>query len=136
MSFIRLRGCTCAFKCILSMVWLVLFSEQLSYKFYQFSSTPKFRHPSGTPADQTGRERAHQSLTSLDHVSLNFHKRREISLSLDKRYNFKHIFSLPAPFAYKDPTPMEFRNELNVFPPGSTHHTPVFATALRGPPVL
>ncbi|MBS1605753.1 MAG: hypothetical protein JST42_24045 [Bacteroidetes bacterium] len=71
-----------AFKSTVAVIGLVLFTVQLSYKFYVFSSQPLF----GRHATANRHEIRFEGTT----VVVSGH----VILSLDKRYDIKHVFAL------------------------------------------
>lgn len=76
-----------AIKCTFTVINIILFTAQLSYKFYLFANQPS--------PELRGTVSIHTSVFPGDPASPNFDGRQ--LLSLDKRYSFKNIFSLPIP---------------------------------------
>jgi hypothetical protein len=116
-----------AFKCILSLLWLALFAEQSSYKFYQLASTPQ---------NHSRKVGTNETCPGSDHIFSNCPNHTGMSLSLDKRYNLKHIFTLPAPLQRIDALPTEHKNKCFFFYSEATICSSCLTTALRGPPVV
>jgi hypothetical protein len=109
-----------AFKCILSLICLILFSVQLSYKFYQFSSFPS-SHNLVSYNVRTGDKQIRNSPDKT-------------SLSLDKRYDARHLFALISPFFDMAHPFVQNKCEFQVFRPAI-----IFSIrriiSLRGPPM-
>lgn len=71
-----------AFKSTIAVIGLVLFTVQLSYKFYLFSSRPLFGQNATAPRHRIQFEGTTAVVSGY------------IFLSLDKRYDLKHVFVL------------------------------------------
>ena len=78
-----------AFKTIFMVVGLVLFTAEVSCKFYRSASMPVYRSFEKRP----GRI-AHRLFSCTDHSA---------TLSLDKRFDLEPAFASPAPFLYFHP---------------------------------
>jgi len=124
---IRLRHkyCLSAFKAILFVIGLTFFIAQASFKFYRFASFPfgaSFTKPM-----------SHGLFTDGTKDFLNYNKQSKISLILDKRYDFKHVFISPEPFFSLAIIPIKnyqyFYTLLPVFAAGESRM--IF---MRGPP--
>jgi hypothetical protein len=89
MTYLRHKYCQSAFKAILLVIGLTFFVAQASFKFYQFASFPF--------GESFTRAISHGSIAGRTKDFLNYNKQAKISLVLDKRYDFKHVFISPAP---------------------------------------
>ena len=83
----RDRGHRLALKCLFAVIGFSFFAVQVSYKFYVYSSRPVFQ--SAEKVQATGSS-APGHLISPKHRSGGL-------LSLDKRYDHKHIYELYIP---------------------------------------
>jgi hypothetical protein len=112
-------------KFALVVINLIFFSTQLSYKFYACASVPVRqsidRSPSKT-ADLAGNSLMHGSADSK-------------FLSLDKRYDSKHIFALLPLFPGIDPPPESNIEELSGYQE-LLFSLSIFFPSQRGPPVV
>jgi len=111
-----------AIKIALAVIYFAYFTAQLSYKFYVCASFPSFSSTQlvdGAPglASDIIHERAGNK-----------------ALSMDKRYNGKHIFALLPPLSWVNPQPPAYSSELPVY---QLHLfiPPVLIPAQRGPPL-
>jgi hypothetical protein len=89
MIHLRHKYCISAFKAILFVIGLTFFVVQASFKFYRFASFPF--------GESVTRAISHGSIAGGTKDFLNYNKQAKISLVLDKRYDFKHVFISPAP---------------------------------------
>jgi hypothetical protein len=87
MDLLRHRWSMSAFKCILSVICLALFTTQLSFRFYQSSSLSFINYNEGT-----SRPISHKGENNRIY---HYHSHPKIYLSLDKRYNIPHFIALP-----------------------------------------
>ena len=83
----REKGRRLALKCLLAVIGFSFFAAQLSYKFYVYSSLPLVHSAGKAQSPGTG---ASGRLVSPKHVG-------RVFLSLDKRYDHKHIYDLYIP---------------------------------------
>jgi hypothetical protein len=91
--------CVSFFKAILLVVGLIFLVAQSSFKFYRLASFP-FRLPAGNATPNGASSKVATELLNRD-------KQVEISLLLDKRYDFKHVFISPSPFLRLATLPVE-----------------------------
>jgi hypothetical protein len=111
-----------ALKCILSVICLSLFSAQLSYKFYEFSSLPSC-HKSDR-----------YQVRSYKRVVTTHSQADKVFLSLDKRYDITHLFALTSPSFRMNHPLVQDKREFSVL--YSRIVSPVHrCTSLRGPPL-
>jgi len=115
-----------AFKCILSVIWIALFTTQLSYKFYQFSSFSPY---------SSNKEISQQIHSSNDKALSAFHSADKVFLSLDKRYDLKQLFTMLCPSFRIDPPVARYKDEFNILSLRIISHAPL-STSLRGPPLV
>jgi hypothetical protein len=99
MTYLRHKYCQSAFKAILFVIGLTFFVAQASFKFYHFASFPV--------GESFTRARSHGSIERRTKDFLNYNKQTKISLVLDKRYDFKHVFISPAPLLRLSVLPIE-----------------------------
>src|SRR5579872_379749 len=89
-----------AFKCILSVTGLVLFTAQVSYKFYRSSSMAVLQ-----TGAEAGFHTGYRTFSAKSHTS---------SLTLDKRFDLQDTFALLSPFfslpAFDQPEPLHIRS--------------------------
>jgi hypothetical protein len=78
-----------AFKAVLFVIGLTFFAAQASFKFYRFASFPF--------GEAVTKAMSHGSIAGGAKEFINYNKQAKVSLILDKRYNFKHVFISPAP---------------------------------------
>jgi hypothetical protein len=126
MSPIKHKWRRSAFKCTLTVIGLVLFTAQLSYKFYLCANMPAF-HPDGKATQHKTR------VSSADPSFPNYQSRQ--CLLLDKRYDYKHTFALLVPVFRVDHLPQEPKKEFYHFLAGAVAGT-VLSISPRGPPVM
>lgn len=125
MMRIRHKKCIAVFKGILVLVGIAVFIAQLSCKFYQYASIPVM----GTQGYLLAEGRDLHSVSSL----LNRDRHEEHLLSLDKRYDLKTIFYLPASCLRLASLPSTESKEINnVSSP--TVSRPNLLSSLRAPP--
>lgn len=114
-----------AFKCILSVIGLALFTAQLSYKFYLFANSPVI---------QSGRGSTTHSVNVKGHPSIpNYHTR--VHLLLDKRYDYKHTYALVTPVFQVQHFPQNSINSFSILPV-KVITTANWITFFRGPPAI
>jgi hypothetical protein len=99
MTYFRNKYCISAFKAILFVIGLTFFVAQASFKFYRFASFPV--------GESVARAISHGSISGNTKDFLNYNKQAGISLVLDKRYDFKHVFISPAPLLRLTEIPIE-----------------------------
>jgi hypothetical protein len=90
MKGLKHKYCLSFFKAILFLVGLTFLVAQSSFKFYRFASFP-FRLSSTNVISQG-------AISGGTTTFLHHGKEVKISLLLDKRYDFKHVFISPSPF--------------------------------------
>ena len=122
---LRHRICISAFKCILSVFGAILFTAQLSYKFYQFASIP-LSGPNGNTI-------SFGQTVGQPGAIRDYDRNGKVFLSLDKRYDLKSIYYLPVPLFHLPSLPLADYDELNIFTPKAVVR-PHFLSPLRGPP--
>jgi hypothetical protein len=109
-------------RAIALLMGLILFTSQLSYKFYLLSSRPVFDHITQKPSPSSAGKGI---LHTYDHKA---------ALSLDKRYNFQKVFALWTPVF--QPGFFSTPNKRKI--PGPDQGLPAslltIHAALRGPP--
>ena len=116
-----------AFKGILSVIGLILFTAQLSYKFYEFANLP--------PVGSYENTFAHCRTVSEPGAASKCDISGRVLLSLDKRYDLKHIYFLPTPL-YNLAAPLVAScHEVYLLPRKAISRTPLPAS-LRAPPFL
>jgi len=126
MRLLQHRKYSAIFKGIVVLAYLVLLGSQLSRKFYVCANSPsrafKGRHSQVAHIQLSG----HGTPLFLDH-------KKSSSLSLDKRYEFKHVFALVDPVVYLPsyilPAKQAFSSCCRVFIQSYSRVNP-----LRGPP--
>ncbi|HMI01189.1 MAG TPA: hypothetical protein VK541_01830 [Pedobacter sp.] len=125
MCFGKHRWRRSAFKCTLSVIGLVLFTVQLSYKFYLFASIPviQLTHDSISYAANL---KSHPATP-------NYHS--YVHLLLDKRYDYKHTYTLITPQFQVQHFREKSIKLFDIFPAAaiSTTHP---AALFRGPPAI
>jgi len=114
-----------AFKGILSVIGLALFTAQLSYKFYFFANIPVV---------QSG----HGGITGSANVKNcrdlpDYHNNAR--LLLDKRYDYRHTYALITPL-FQVPSIREKRFRLVDILPAEVTSTTVLTAFFRGPPTI
>ena len=125
MRFGKHRWRQSAFKCTLSVIGLVLFTAQLSYKFYLFASIPVI---------QSG----HNGFSYTANVKSppakpNYHS--SVHLLLDKRYDYKHAYALITPLFQVQHFREESKKLFDIFPATAISTTNP-AALFRGPPAI
>jgi hypothetical protein len=112
-------------KFALVVINLVFFATQLSYKFYACASMP---------IRQSSEAKATKTLNLAGGILMHGCANSKF-LSLDKRYDSKHIFALLPVFPGIDPPPVwkieglpEYQEFLFI--------SPILIPSLRGPPVI
>ena len=109
----------------LTVIYLVFFTAQLSYKFHIYANFPLFG-----PFDN-GTE--NKLITAFDPKVPNFdHK---FHLTVDKRYDLKHVFALVTPAIHIDRWNFADRRPLFLFTTGHDQAA-TSQNSLRGPPVV
>jgi hypothetical protein len=125
MNGFRNKYCLSFFKAILFLVGLTFLVAQSSFKFYRFASFPFRASSSGIIC--------HGAALSGAAAFVKHEKQGRVSLLLDKRYDFKHVFISPSPFCRLAALPAESNRYLLIvrvfFPAGGGQ--PV---SMRGPP--
>lgn len=120
------RSCKAALKVVLVVINLVFFTTQLSYKFYAAcASFPVRQSMDWNPTKATvlgGHTLMHGSADSK-------------FLSLDKRYDSKHIFALLPHFQDIDPPPGSYIDRLSEYQE-LLFIPPILIPSQRGPPVV
>jgi hypothetical protein len=112
-----------AIKSALAVIYFAYFTAQLSYKFYVCASFPVF-------ASTALVNRATDSAVDIAiHGSAD-----NKALSMDKRYNGKHIFALLLPLPVINPLPVAYGSELPAYRV-HLYILPVLLPAQRGPPL-
>jgi hypothetical protein len=119
------RSCRAALKVVLVVINLIFFTTQVSYKFYVCASVPVGQSMDRSPtkaADLAGNTLMHGPTDSK-------------FLSLDKRYDSKHVFALPSHFQGIDPPP---GSNIDEFPAYQEFQfiPPILIPSQRGPPVV
>jgi hypothetical protein len=89
MTGFKHKYCLSFFKAILFAVVLTFLVTQSSFKFYRFANFP-FRVSSTNVI-------SHRAISGSTTEFLDHGKEVKISLLLDKRYDFKHVFISPSP---------------------------------------
>jgi hypothetical protein len=124
---------------MLSVICLVLFTAQLSYKFYLFASVPAFTNGDEIISHKS-RAISHKGETISRETgnpgnpgTPNYHGK--VRLLLDKRYEQKHIFVLLAPTVGVDHLPLNGKREFYYCPESNLSNSPL-TTSLRGPPAF
>jgi hypothetical protein len=112
-------------KFALVVINLIFFSTQLSYKFYACASVP-VRQASDVKAEKT----PDFAKDALMHGSAD-----SMFLSLDKRYDSKHIFALLPLFPGIDPPPESSIEGLSEYQEPLLS-LPILIPSQRGPPVV
>jgi len=112
-----------AVKCIFPVIGVVLFTVQVSYKFFVFASQPLFRSEIRTTN--------HFFRISANPASPNVHN--DHRLLLDKRYELKHVFALLTPLFELNHYPGEVKSFFDPCP-GSISFFTFLSPTLRGPP--
>lgn len=125
MTPLRHRICMSAFKCILSVIGAILFTAQLSYKFYQFASIPLSR--------SNGNRITHGQTIGQPGAIHDYDRNGKVFLSLDKRYDLKSIYYLPVPVFRLASLPLADYDEVYFFTPKAVSR-PNLLSPLRGPP--
>jgi hypothetical protein len=125
MSSLIYRYRKSAFKCILAVIGLVLFTVQVSYKFFVFSSQPMTRSKS--------RSAVHSFQICVNPAIPNVHNNHH--LLLDKRYEIKHTFAFPALIFELHHFPRDYKQSFYDPPDGTVSCTLLYAR-LRGPPSI
>jgi len=121
------RKCTSFFKGILGIVGVILFMAQLSYKFYQCASVPLKGSQEYFPVH--GQAAAHSVSFSNDDGQ------DRCLLSLDKRYDLKHIYYLPGSIFCLAPLPLAGFSEVYFLSPRAVSR-PNLLSSLRAPPSI
>jgi hypothetical protein len=127
MISLRHKYCMSAFKSILVVIGVIFFAEQASFKFYRFASYPCSR--SGTKGI------SHRSILTANSDLVHYDTRAKINLSLDKRYDLKHIFIIPLPLLRFALLPVQIYNHLDILPVATAAGASQ-VISLRGPPSL
>lgn len=109
------------------IICLALFTTQLSYKFYQFSSFPV-----GKVAGST---LSHHPVRADGQMIPELNEHGKIMLLLDKRYDLKHLFTLFVPSTQYVLWAGVKNDDYVVSPWKMVLRIPLI-TSLRGPPVL
>ena len=112
-----------AIKIALAVIYFAYFTAQLSYKFYVCANYPVFT--STEPVDRT----AGPAFDIVIHGSPD-----NKALSVDKRYNGKHIFALLLPLSWVNPLPAAYSSELPVYQL-RLFIPPALIPEQRGPPL-
>jgi len=125
MRFGKHRWRWSAFKCTLSVIGLILFTAQLSYKFYLFANVPVI---------QSGHNSLSYSANVKSHpANPNYHS--DVHLLLDKRYDYKHSYALITPLFQ-----VQYFREKSIklfdISPAKTISTTNPAALFRGPPAI
>lgn len=108
------------FKIALIIIYLGFFTTQLSYRFYFLASYPCYSAGGGA-------SRA-ANIGSMIPGTKNI-----FALSLDKRYDGKHLFAHPKPTVRLHP-PLPVAREYAESRPVGIRYTPRIAATPRGPP--
>jgi hypothetical protein len=106
MTPLRHKYCMCAFKAILVVIGVIFFAEQASFEFYRFASYPYSR--SGAVGI------SHRSIFGGESSLINYNGQAKINLSLDKRYDLKHVFIAPFPLLRVALLPVKNCKRLNI----------------------
>ncbi|MDR3717007.1 MAG: hypothetical protein P4L51_29705 [Puia sp.] len=125
MGRIRHRYQRFVFKFILSVIGISLFAGQLSYKFYLHASLPVFH--AAFAKENTG-----QSENAGHPILPNYHNRQ--LLTLDKRYDAKHIFELFTPPSQIVTLPPVRQTAKFIQLAGAVVSNTAIIITLRGPP--
>jgi hypothetical protein len=114
-----------AFKVVLFVIGLTFFVEQASFKFYHFASFPSgesvIRAISPASVAEGTKDFRHSDRQAI------------ISLVLDKRYDFKHVFISPAPVFQPVILPID-HYKLRITPYFSFGARETMVISMRGPP--
>jgi hypothetical protein len=125
MIYLRHKYCQSAFKAILVVIGLSFFVAQASFKFYRFAS-----FPFGVSVTKVI---LHGPVGGDTQDFLNYNRHAKISLLLDKRYDFKHVFISPASLFRLAILPIghykHFHTLLLAFAAGASQ-----VISMRGPP--
>src|SRR5580692_34743 len=89
MNPLRHKYCMSAFKAILVVMGMIFFAEQASFKFYRFASYPYARSRANGIS--------HRPILGDKSGLIDYDREAKINLSLDKRYDLKHLFITPLP---------------------------------------
>ena len=111
-----------AIKIALAVIYFAYFTAQLSYKFYVCASFPAF----------TSTELIDRACPAIE-ISIHGSPGNK-ALSMDKRYNGKHIFALLPPLSWINPLPPAYSTELPTYQLRQ-FISPVLIPAQRGPPL-
>jgi hypothetical protein len=90
MGLFKQRKNSSAFKGALALLYLILFGSQLSYKFYLCANSPIRTIKTGNWQCTSKEPSSGRGSMLLDYKKLS-------TLSIDKRYEFKHAFAVPPP---------------------------------------
>ena len=112
-----------AIKIALAVIYFAYFTAQLSYKFYVCASFPAF----------TSTELIDRAAGPVIDISIHGSPGNK-ALSMDKRYNGKHIFALLLPLSWVNPLPAAYSSELPVYQL-RLFIPPVLIPEQRGPPL-
>jgi len=107
------------FKIALIVTYLGFFATQLSYKFYFLASYPYYSSGAASKGQKLG-----SMMTGANKI---------FALSLDKRYNGKHLFPHPGPVIYVNP-PLPAPREYAEARPVEIFHIFHCVLTQRGPP--
>jgi len=125
MSYQRNSWRRSAFKCVLLVVGLVLFSAQLSYKFYLFANLLPY---------QAGYSDIKHSITIKSVPGTpGFHC--DLFLLLDKRYDRQPTHTLLTPIFQVQHFSIKTTRRL-IIPTGNAIYISLPASSLRGPPFI
>jgi hypothetical protein len=126
MGFLKQRKNSIELKAALTLFYLILFGSQLSHKFYQCADS----HIRAYKADHW---RCTSNNLFIGNGSMLLNYKKPFTLSIDKRYEFKHAFALSSPeislqFEYSE------RRKLACFECWYSIHANYVIRPFRGPP--
>jgi len=125
MNPLRHKYCISAFKAILVVIGVIFFADQASFKFYRFASYPY------CSSGEVGI--SHRSIFGGKSGFINYDGQAKINLSLDKRYDLKHIFITPFPLVRVALLPVKNCKHLNILPVANAAGENQ-VISMRGPP--
>jgi len=115
-----------ALKCILSVIWLALFTAQLSYKSYQYSGFSPY------PSKEVISSHV---LSGGEHVLSAFHRTAKVFLSPDRRYDLRQFFTILHPSFRIDHLVVQSKKEAYILSLRIILKAPL-SLSLRGPPLV